>query len=168
MREVTSAAECPYAKGIYRDQAGIRAGGIEALVLSAKSPVSDTPLRRGRDAAPSVRAASLQDDTRCHGNEVRAALGVPLIESRGSLSADIGLTWKSSAIVSYYYGVPGVYEGSWALNPFVKLGYSRPLSSKWRLTAFVHYEHLGNAIADSPIVNARYVLTVLAGATYPF
>jgi len=103
-----------------------------------------------------------------HGNEVRAALGIPLIESTGSLSANVGLTWKSSAVVRYYYGVPGVYEGSWALNPFVKFGYSRPLSSKWRLTAFVHYEHLGNAIADSPIVNARYVVTVFAGATYAF
>lgn len=105
---------------------------------------------------------------RNHGNEVRAALGIPLIESTGSLSADVGLTWKSSAIVRYYYGVPGAYEGSWALNPFVKLGYSRPLSGKWRLTAFVHCEHLGKAIADSPIVNARYVLTVFAGATYAF
>ena len=105
---------------------------------------------------------------RNHGNEVRAALGIPLVESTGSLSANVGLTWKSSAIVRYYYGVPGLYEGSWALNPFVKFGYSRPLSSKWRLTAFVHYEHLGNAIADSPLVNARYVLTVFAGATYAF
>ena len=103
-----------------------------------------------------------------HGNEVRAALGIPLIESTSSLSADVGLTWKSSAIVSYYYGVPGVYEGSGALNPFVKLAYSRPLSGKWRLTAFVQYEHLGSAIADSPIVNADYVLTVFAGTTYAF
>lgn len=103
-----------------------------------------------------------------HGNEVRAALGIPVLESTGSLSANVGLTWKSSAIVRYYYGVPGAYEGSWALNPFVKFGYSRPLSGKWRLTAFVHYEHLANAIADSPIVNARYVLTVFAGAAYAF
>ncbi len=105
---------------------------------------------------------------RNHGNEIRAALGIPLIESAGSLSANVGLTWKSSAIVGYYYGVPGAHGAGWALNPFVKLGYSRPLSSKWQLTAFVHYEHLGNAIADSPIVNARYVLTVFAGATYAF
>ncbi|HEV2440976.1 MAG TPA: MipA/OmpV family protein, partial [Steroidobacteraceae bacterium] len=103
-----------------------------------------------------------------HGNEIRAALGIPLIESTGSLSGNVGLTWKSSAIVRYYYGVPGVYEGGAALNPFVKLGYSRPLSSKWRLTAFVHYEHLGSAITGSPIVNARNVLTVFAGATYAF
>jgi outer membrane protein len=105
---------------------------------------------------------------RNHGDEIRAAIGIPLVESTDSLSANVGLTWKSSAIVRYYYGVPGLYEGSWALNPFVKFGYSRPLSSKWRLTAFVHYEHLGNAIADSPLVNARYVLTVFAGATYAF
>jgi MipA family protein len=103
-----------------------------------------------------------------HGNEVRAALGIPLIESTGSLSANVGLTWKSSAIVGYYYGVPRVYEGGWALDPFVKFGYSRPLSSKWRLTAFTEYEHLGNAIGDSPVVNAHYVLTVFAGATYAF
>jgi MipA family protein len=103
-----------------------------------------------------------------HGNEVRAALGIPLIESAGSLSANVGLTWKSAAIVNYYYGAPGVYEGGSALNPFIKLGYSRPLSSKWRLTAFVHCEHLGNSIADSPIVNAHYVVTVFAGANYAF
>jgi outer membrane protein len=105
-----------------------------------------------------------------HGNEIRAALGIPLIDSTGSLSANVGLTWKSSAIVSYYYyyGVPGVNRGGGALDPFVKFGYSRPLSDKWRLTAFVDYEHLGSAIADSPIVNANYVLTVFAGATYAF
>jgi MipA family protein len=103
-----------------------------------------------------------------HGNEVRAALGIPLVESTGSLAANVGLTWKSAAIVNYYYGAQGVYEGGAALDPFIKVSYSRPLSSKWRLTAFVEYEHLGNAIADSPIVNASYVVTAFAGANYSF
>lgn len=103
-----------------------------------------------------------------HGNEVRAAIGIPLIESRNSLSANAGLTWKGAAIVNYYYGAPGIYQGGNAVNPFVKLAYSRAVSSKWRLVAFVHYEHLGNAIADSPIVNAHYVMTVFAGASYAF
>lgn len=103
-----------------------------------------------------------------HGNELRAALGIPLMKSTGSLSANVGLTWKSEAIVNYYYGAPGVYEGGCALNPFVKFGYSRPLSRKWRLVAFLHYERLGNAIADSPIVNARYVATIFTGANYAF
>lgn len=107
---------------------------------------------------------------RNHGNEIRAALGIPLVDSTGSLSANVGLTWKSSAIVRYYYyyEVPGAYRRGWALDPFVKLEYSRPLSGKWRLTAFAQYEHLGSAIADSPIVNASYVLTIFAGATYAF
>ena len=107
---------------------------------------------------------------RNHGDEIRAALGIPLIESTGSLSANVGLTWKSSAIVSYYYyyGEPGVNRGGSALDPFVKLGYSRPLSGNWRLTAFAQYERLGGAIADSPIVNADYVLTIFVGTTYAF
>lgn len=103
-----------------------------------------------------------------HGNEVRAALGIPLLESTDSLSANVGLTWESAAIVNYYYGAPGIYTGGGSLNPFVKLAYSRPLSGRWRLLAFAHCERLGNAIADSPIVNARYVLTFFAGANYAF
>lgn len=103
-----------------------------------------------------------------HGNEVRAALGIPLLESTNSLSANVGLTWESAAIVNYYYGAPGIYAGGGSLNPFVKLAYSRPLSGRWRLTALAHCERLGNAIADSPIVNARYVLTFFAGANYAF
>ena len=103
-----------------------------------------------------------------HGNEVRAALGIPLIESSNSLTANAGFTWESAAVVNYYYGAPGVYQGGGSINPFVKLGYSRPLSGRWRLLAFVHCERLGNAIADSPIVNARYVVTAFAGANYAF
>jgi outer membrane scaffolding protein for murein synthesis (MipA/OmpV family) len=61
-----------------------------------------------------------------------------------------------------------VYDAGPVLNPFVKLGYSRPLSSKWKLDAFVHCERLGNAIADSPIVGQRYVTTAFVGATYVF
>jgi MipA family protein len=107
--------------------------------------------------------------THNHGDEIRAALGVPLGHLAGSWSANVGLTWKSSAIVNYYYGVPGgVYDAGPALNPFIKLGYSRPLSSKWKLDAFVHFERLGNAIYDSPIVARHYVTTVFAGATYVF
>lgn len=103
---------------------------------------------------------------RNHGDEIRAALGIPLARVGGSWNANVGVTWKSAAIVNYYYGDPGLYRLGWALNPFVKIGYSRPLSSKWKLDAFVHCERLGNGIADSPIVAHRYVKTVFVGATY--
>jgi outer membrane protein len=105
---------------------------------------------------------------RNHGDEVRAALGFPLGHLGGSWSARVGLTWKSAAIVNYYYGSPGVYDAGPAFNPFAKIGYSRPLSKKWTLDAFVHCERLGNAIADSPIVAKQYVTTAFVGATYVF
>lgn len=106
---------------------------------------------------------------RNHGDEIRAALGVPLGKAlAGSWTANAGVTWKSAAIVNYYYGSPGLYEARWALNPFVKIGYSRALGRKWTFDAFVHCERLGNAIADSPIVDRHYVTTAFLGATYVF
>ena len=103
-----------------------------------------------------------------HGDEIRAALGIPLSKVGGNWSADVGLTWKSSAIVNYYYGAPGVYDAGAALDPFVKLGYSHPLKGKWKFTGFVECERLGNAIADSPIINARVVTTAFVGTAYSF
>jgi outer membrane protein len=101
-----------------------------------------------------------------HGNEIRAALGIPLVESRGSLTANLGITWKSAAIVNYYYGAPGIYEAGSVLEPFLKLGYTLPLSRKWRFNAFAEFERLGDAIADSPIVAEHSVATVFVGAIY--
>jgi outer membrane protein len=111
----------------------------------------------------------LHDVTGQHnGTEIRAALGIPLVESRGSLTANVGITWKSAAIVNYYYGSTGIYEGGSALNPFLKLGYALPLRGKWRLSAFAEYERLGDAIAESPIVEEHYVATAFVGAIYTF
>lgn len=104
-----------------------------------------------------------------HGDEVRAALGMPVSHAGGTWTADIGLTWKSSAIVNYYYWSPEIYGGGGAaVDPFIKLAFSRPLNEKWKITSFVESERLGNAIANSPIVNARYVTTTFVGVTYSF
>lgn len=103
-----------------------------------------------------------------HGDEVRGALGIPLGHFGGSWAANVGFTWKSAAVVNYYYGSPGVYDAGAALSPFVKLAYSRPLTGHWKITAFVESERLANAIFDSPIVNDRYVTTTFVGTTYAF
>jgi MipA family protein len=103
-----------------------------------------------------------------HGDEVRAALGIPLFRVGGTWTANLGLTWKSSAIVNYYYGAPGIYAGGPALDPFAKLAYSRPLKGKWKITGFVEGERLGKSIAHSPIVNQRIVTTTFVGLTYAF
>jgi outer membrane protein len=103
-----------------------------------------------------------------HGSEIRAALGLPLLQSRGTLTADIGLTWKSARIVNYYYGAPDIYRAGAALDPFIKLGYSLPLTRSWRLSTFAQYEHLANAIAHSPIVAEHYVATAFIGVVHSF
>jgi outer membrane protein len=103
-----------------------------------------------------------------HGNEVRAAVGVPLLEGKGTLTANVGITWKSAAIVNYYYGASTTYQAGSALDPFFKLGYTLPLAGKWRFYAFAEYERLASAIADSPIVAERYVATSFIGAIYTF
>jgi MipA family protein len=103
-----------------------------------------------------------------HGNEVRAAVGVPLLERKGSLTANIGITWKSSAIVNYYYGATTIYRAGSALDPFFKLGYTLPLAGRWRFYAFAEYERLASAITDSPLVAERYVATSFIGAIYTF
>lgn len=105
---------------------------------------------------------------RDRGTEVRAALGLSLVKSRGSLTANIGATWKSTEIVNYYYGAPDIYHAGSALDPFVKLAYTLPLGGKWRLTAFAEFERLADSIADSPIVAEHYVATAFVGAKYAF
>ena len=97
------------------------------------------------------------------GYEVRAAVAAPIIQTEHSLVASAGLTWKSAEIVRYYYGIEGFYEPGSALSPFLKLGYTRALSDRWSINAFVHYERLGSAIADSPIVSDKGVTTAFAG-----
>jgi outer membrane scaffolding protein for murein synthesis (MipA/OmpV family) len=42
------------------------------------------------------------------------------------------------------------------------------LAGKWRFSAFAEYERLGNAIANSPIVEERFVATAFIGAIYTF
>src|SRR5687768_10594012 len=100
------------------------------------------------------------------GYEVRAAVSAPLLQSKHSLVVNTGLTWKSAAIVDYYYGVPGFYRPDGALSPFVKLSYAVPLSERWSFTAFAHYELLDESIVDSPIVSGREVITAFAGFNF--
>ena len=104
---------------------------------------------------------------RNEGLEMRAALAAPLLSGpTNSLVASAGFTWKSQEIVRYYYGIDGLYQPGSAFNPFVKLRYSRPISDRWMINAFAHYEHLAGAISDSPIVNENHVTTVFAGVVF--
>ena len=122
-------------------------------------------LFRHRDLIGQVSA--LYEVTGRHkGYEVRGAVSLPLVQTKQSLVINAGVTWKSAATLDYYYGVQDLYRPDSALSPFVKLGYQLPLSPRWTLTAFVHYEYLGDSIVDSPIVSDREVVTAFAGFNF--
>ena len=103
---------------------------------------------------------------RHNGTEVRAAVATPIVQRKGELVVSGGITWKSAELVRYYYAVEGVYEPGPALNPFLKVAYDVPLSDRWAFSASVHYEHLGNAVADSPTVSESQVTTAFVGFVY--
>jgi len=100
------------------------------------------------------------------GYEVRAGASAPLIQSKQSLAINAGVTWKSAATVDYYYGVQDLYDPDSALSPFIKLSYALPLSERWTLVAFLHYEYLDSSIVDSPIVTDHEVVTGFAGFNF--
>lgn len=102
------------------------------------------------------------------GYEVRAAIAAPIVQSTSSLVVSAGLTWKSSQLVRYYYGVDNLYEPGAALNPFIKLGFAHPLSERWTFNAFVHHERLDDAVSNSPIVIENSVTTAFAGFAFKF
>ena len=75
--------------------------------------------------------SALREVTGRHdGYEIRGAISAPLIQTENSLVVNTGFTWKSAETAAYYYGVEGLYRPGSALNPFVKIGYSRPLSER--------------------------------------
>ena len=100
------------------------------------------------------------------GYEMRAAVSTPLVQSKQSLAINAGVTWKSAATVDYYYGVQDLYNPDSALSPFIKLSYALPLSERWTLVAFLHYEYLDSSITDSPIVTDHEVVTGFAGFNF--
>jgi outer membrane protein len=102
------------------------------------------------------------------GTEIRGALSVPLPEAPTAVKLNLGFTWKSAAVVDYYYGVPGRYAPGAAFDPFARLAVVHPLGARWKFTAFYEYEHLGAAIADSPRIARDAVQSVFMGANYAF
>jgi outer membrane protein len=113
-----------------------------------------------------AQVSALYEVTGVHdGYEVRGALAMPLGRESG-FSVTTGFTWKSTKVANYYYGVDQRYAAHAALNPFLRVAYAKPLGERVTLRAFAHYEHLGSAIADSPIIVDDHVVTVFAGIDF--
>ncbi|MGV3591238.1 MAG: MipA/OmpV family protein [Gammaproteobacteria bacterium] len=137
-------------------------GGIEFLYIS---PWGD------------VQAQLLSDVSSKHdGQEAWLSWSHPWYTHSNEFTLTLGAEWKSSDLVSYYYGVrpdeafPGrpAYSGGSGTNGFVRFAARHAFSERWHLVGMVEREFLSSAISNSPIVDETRVDTFFAGLYFNF
>ncbi|NVK75280.1 hypothetical protein C0J08_09925 [Marinomonas sp. CT5] len=94
------------------------------------------------------------------GYEAKLMLSKKLQTRLGTFIPAAAIQHQSDELVDYYYGVSSkesnsrfsAYKGEAATNTNLSLTHVYPITAKWHLATRVAYDHLGEAIADSPIV----------------
>ncbi|BDX08338.1 MipA/OmpV family protein [Planctobacterium marinum] len=90
--------------------------------------------------------------------------------------ANLRATWKSAALLDYYYGIDARdtfdatlhYTAGSAWFTQVGLSANRKITENWRWLLHISYNHLPSAMSDSPLVDKNYTITTFAGVTYRF
>lgn len=136
--------------------------GLELLYIS---PLGD------------VQAQLLSDLSSTHnGQEAWLSWSKPWYTPLSEFTLTLGLEWKSSNLVDYYYGVrpeeafsgrPQYAAGAGA-NHFIRFAARHRLGSQLSLVGMVEREFLSSAISNSPIVDKADVDTFFAGLYYQF
>jgi len=103
---------------------------------------------------------------------VRSALGIDKLGLRPML----GLSWRSSNLNNYYYGVRAKeataartrYKSGDSVNPYVGIGLDYQLAERWSIFSLFRNQWLGSDISDSPIVDQHSKISVILGLLYRF
>ncbi len=93
-----------------------------------------------------------------------------------ALQAYVGATWKSAALIDYYYGIDAddqvvpelYYQGRAGWQPEVGLSFNKTIDEKWSWLVRASVIALHDGMTDSAIVDETYISTVFAGITYQF
>lgn len=91
-------------------------------------------------------------------------------------AANASLTYKSSKLIDYYYGIDSRdtsnsrlwYEADPALQTSVGLLLNKPINKRWRWVARVQVTSLGSGMSDSPLVAKDSVASGFIGLGYRF
>jgi len=110
------------------------------------------------------------------GQEITLAYSKEFTQDKITITPSIGLSWQSSNLLDYYYGVEAnearagraAYDAGSDLAWYIGLGGEYKLDEKWTAMAGVVYEKHGSEITDSPIVEDNYSLGIFTGLTYKF
>jgi outer membrane protein len=124
-----------------------------------------------------VQAQILSDVSGTHkGQEAWLSWSHPWYTHNNEFTLTLGAEWKSSDLISYYYGVrpdeafPGrpAYTGGSGTNGFIRFAARHALTKRWHLVGMVEREFLSSAISNSPIVDEAQVDTFFAGLYFNF
>ncbi|MCK5828808.1 MAG: MipA/OmpV family protein [Methylococcales bacterium] len=119
----------------------------------------------------------LTDISNTHnGVEVWASYAYPWKYQNLKIIPSIGINWKSSHLLDYYYGIRDseadlfrpAYKASSGFNSFARLSISYHINDNWGITGVAEYEALSRSIRRSPIVDQEGITTLFIGLMYNF
>lgn len=119
----------------------------------------------------------LTDISNTHnGVEVWASYAYPWKDRNWNITPSLGINWKSSHLLGYYYGVRDseadffrpAYKASSGFNTFARLSISYRINDNWGVTGIAEYETLSRSIRRSPIVDQDGITTLFIGLMYNF
>ncbi|MET0072422.1 MAG: MipA/OmpV family protein [Candidatus Thiodiazotropha sp.] len=110
------------------------------------------------------------------GQEVILSYAYPLKHGQWSLRPELGVSWQSSNMTDYYFGVDSdeatarraVYEADAAVTPFAGVEFAYAFDQRIDLVGGVGVGRLGDEISDSPIVDERNLTGGYLGLSYKF
>ncbi|MES9939446.1 MAG: MipA/OmpV family protein [Candidatus Thiodiazotropha sp. 6PLUC2] len=113
---------------------------------------------------------------RSKGQELVVSYAYPMQFSGWTLRPELGVSWQSSDLADYYFGVDEdeansqreAYQGRSTVTPFLGIQAEYQLTKHTHLIGGVGVGRLGDGIGDSPIVDKRNMAGGFIGAVYHF
>jgi outer membrane protein len=126
-----------------------------------------------------VLQASTQKEFTGHGGggAFDVSYSYPVIQGKLTLLPTSGVTYSTSALNDYYYGIGAneslrsglpVYHAGGGLSPYIGMVATYKLSHSWVTTAGLRYALLPNAVKDSPMVDTNHTISYFVSLSYIF
>jgi outer membrane protein len=126
-----------------------------------------------------VVQASAQTEFTGHGGGSAFDLNYsyPIVEGNLTLLPTSGVTYSTSALNNYYYGISAneasrsglpAYHAGGGSSPYVGMVATFKLSRSWVATGGLRYSVLPDAVKDSPMVNTSHTVSYFVSLSYRF
>ncbi|MDH5179639.1 MAG: MipA/OmpV family protein [Gammaproteobacteria bacterium] len=146
--------------------------------MAERRPSFDAGLSLARtDSTGEMKIMILGDITGTHeGVEARAQYQIPYMINRMFIAPAVGVSWLSSDLVDYYYGVRAnevtgnraYYTGEAVTNIFVDLAVGYQISERVELLGGLKVTRMGKNITASPIVDKKHDTCAFTTLQYKF